>query len=298
MSGRAASARSAALVGTCVLALAGPAAAPAPHAAQRASGAAVVVAHRGASGYAPENTLEAVDRAHALGAQWVENDVQRTRDGQLVVLHDTELKRTTDVEQVFPDRAPWRVGDFTAAEIARLDAGGWKGPAHRGARIPTLERYLERIEDNHQSLLMEIKSPELYPGIEGDILKELGRRGWLDRDHLAHRLVIQSFSAHSVQTVHRLRPDVKTGFLGKPPVAALPRYAAFADQINPDHATLTPQYVKAVHALRGAHGRPLETYVWTVDDAATARLVTGWGVDGVISNYPDVVGAAIGGPAD
>ncbi len=99
--------------------------------AQRAN--PVVVAHRGASGYAPENTLAAVDAADALGIDWVENDVHRSRDGVLVVLHDTDLKRTTDVEEVFPDRAPWAVKDFTAAELAKLDAGSWfEGAVHRG----------------------------------------------------------------------------------------------------------------------------------------------------------------------
>lgn len=118
----------------------------------------VVVAHRGASGHAPENTLAAVDAAEALGVDWVENDVQRTRDGVLVVLHDTDLKRTTDVEQVFPDRAPWAVKDFTAAELAKLDAGSWFGAQFAGTRVPTLTQFLHRLERNRQKLLLEIKT--------------------------------------------------------------------------------------------------------------------------------------------
>ncbi len=283
-----AAATTAALVGTCALLLPAqttPAAAPAP---------TVVVAHRGASGRAPENTLQAVDQAHDLGISWVENDVQRTKDGALVVIHDTDLKRTTDAEDVFPDRAPWHVGDFTAAELARLDAGSWKDPRFKGTRIPTLTQYLRRVQKNGQNLLMEIKEPELYPGIEHDVLKVLGHENWLDRGHVKHRLVIQSFSADSVRTVHALRPDIKTGYLGTPPVADLARYAAFTDQINPDYTTLSADYVKAVHALHGAHGARLESYTWTVNDAATVRRVAGYGVDGIISNYPDTVEAALG----
>jgi glycerophosphoryl diester phosphodiesterase len=83
------------------------------------------VAHRGASAYAPENTLAAVDKADALGIEWVENDVQRTKDGELVIMHDTTLDRTTNVEKVFPRRSPWKVSDFTAAEIRKLDAVSW-----------------------------------------------------------------------------------------------------------------------------------------------------------------------------
>lgn len=100
--------------------------------------APVVFAHRGASAYAPENTLAAVDAADDLGIDWVENDVQRTRDGVLVVMHDTNLKRTTDVEELFPERAPWAVKDFTAAEIARLDAGSW---FERSSQEPAFRRW-------------------------------------------------------------------------------------------------------------------------------------------------------------
>lgn len=251
--------------------------------------APVVVAHRGASGYAPENTLAAVDAADALGIAWVENDVHRTRDGELVVLHDTDLKRTTDVEQVFPDRAPWAVKDFTAAEVAKLDAGSWFGPRFTGARVPTLTQFLHRMERNRQKLLLEIKSPATYPGIERDIIRVLGRSGWLDRSHVRSRLVIQSFGADSVKKVHSLRPDITTGFLGTPAVADLPAYAAFTDQINPSYATIGADYVAAVQRLKGPHGKRLRVNTWTVNKAADAVKARGYGVDGIITNFPDVV---------
>ncbi|MDN3269424.1 glycerophosphodiester phosphodiesterase family protein [Streptomyces sp. MA15] len=299
MHARAVAASTTALAGVVVLLLPlSPArAAESARAAEGAGGAAaapVIVAHRGASGYAPENTLAAVDKAAALGTEWVENDVQRTKDGELVVLHDDSLERTTDVEEVFPDRAPWKVKNFTAAEIARLDAGSWFGPEYAGARVPTLEEFVHRVDRHRQKLLLEIKNPQLYPGIERDILKVLADEGWLDRRHVRQRLIVQSFSADSVRTVHELAPAVKTGFLGTPPVADLPAYAAFTDQINPSHGSLTADYVSAVHALKGAHGKRLEAFTWTVNDAAAARRVAGFGVDGIITNNPDVVRDAVG----
>nr|WSW69860.1 glycerophosphodiester phosphodiesterase family protein [Streptomyces sp. NBC_00995] len=254
----------------------------------------LVIAHRGASAYAPENTLAAVDKADVLGFDWVENDVQLTRDGVLVVIHDTSLKRTTDAEEVFPGRAPWAVKDFTAAEIARLDAGSWFGPLYAGARVPTLRQYLHRVGRNDQSLLLEIKSPETYPGIEQATLRVLRQEGWLDRRHVRSRLVIQSFGAASVRKVHEQRPDVVTGFLGTPAVADLPSYAEFTDQINPAHTSVSGEYVAAVHALKGPHDKRLRVSVWTVDDAAQARRVAGYGVDGIITNAPDVVREATG----
>ncbi|MEV7086461.1 glycerophosphodiester phosphodiesterase family protein [Streptomyces sp. NPDC093085] len=257
-------------------------------------GGPLVIAHRGASAYAPENTLPAVDAAGALGIGWVENDVQRTKDGRLVVIHDDNLRRTTDVAEVFPDRAPWKVADFTAAEIARLDAGSWFGAKWAGTRVPTLEQYLRTVDANRQKLLLEIKSPELYPGIEKDILRVLRQERWLDPAHVRNRLVIQSFSAESVRAVHRQRPDITTGFLGTPPVAELPSYAAFTDQINPSYTTLSTEYVAAVHRLKGAHGKPLTVSTWTVNSAADAARVRDMGVDGIITNYPDVVRDTVG----
>ncbi|MET9760340.1 glycerophosphodiester phosphodiesterase family protein [Streptomyces sp. NPDC006372] len=266
-----------------------------PAAAADARTAPLVIAHRGGSAYAPENTLAAVDKAAELGIGWVENDVQRTSDGELVVVHDDNLRRTTDAEEVFPGRAPWKVKDFTAAEIARLDAGSWFSPAYAGARVPTLKQFVHRVERHHQKLLLEIKNPELYQGIEQQTLKVLSNEGWLDRSHLADRLIVQSFSAGSVRAVHELKPGVKTGLLGTPPVRDLPDYADFADQINPSYSTLSTAYVSSVQAFDGPHGSPMEVFAWTVDDAATARRVARYGVDGIITNRPDVVREAVGG---
>lgn len=230
-----------------------------------------------------------------MGFDWVENDVQRTKDGELVVVHDDTLARTTDVEQVFPDRKPWRVKDFTAAEIARLDAGSWFGQEFTGARVPTLRQYMNRVQRNQQRLLLEIKKPELYPGIERQTLDVLGETGWLEENHVARRLVVQSFSAASVRTVHELRPDLFTAFLGTPPLADLPRYAEFTDRINPWYTTINSDWVAAVHKLPGAHGKALEVDTWIVDDAATALKVQDMGVDGIITDKPDVVREAVGG---
>lgn len=254
----------------------------------------IVYAHRGASAYAPENTLEAIDLAMSMGFDWVENDVQRTKDGELVVIHDDTLARTTDVEQVFPDRKPWRVKDFMTEEIRRLDAGSWFGPQFAGARVPTLREYMDRVQRNQQRLLLEIKKPELYPGIEEQTLRVLDEAGWLDENHVRRRLVVQSFSAESVRIVHELRPDLLTAFLGTPPLAELPRYAQFTDRINPWYTTIDGEWVNAVHGLLGAHGKAMEVDTWIVDDAETARKVQDMGVDGIITNKPDVVRDAVG----
>ncbi|GAA2227103.1 MULTISPECIES: glycerophosphodiester phosphodiesterase [Streptomyces] len=290
MHARAVAASTTALLGTAALLF------PlSPARAAEGGASPLVIAHRGASAYAPENTLAAVDRAAELGIRWVENDVQRTRDGKLVVIHDDSLRRTTNAEEVFPGRAPWKVKDFTAAEIARLDAGSWFGRAYAGARVPTLDQFVHRLDRHRQKLLLEIKNPKLYPGIERQTLKVLNDEGWLDRPHRAGRLIVQSFSAASVRTVHRLKPGVKTALLGTPPMSDLVHYARFADQINPSHSSLSPAYVSSVQSFDGPHGKPMKVFAWTVNDARTARRVAGYGVDGIITNRPDLVRKAVGG---
>ncbi|MCM2578689.1 glycerophosphodiester phosphodiesterase [Streptomyces meridianus] len=286
---RTVAATSGTLLGFCALVL--------PIATAEASAARqpTTVAHRGASAYTPENTLAAVDEAHKRGITWVENDVQRTKDGRLVVMHDTTLNRTTDAEQVYPGRSPWKISDFTLAQIQRLDAGSWFAPEYRGQRVPTLKQYLAAVDRNKQNLMLEIKAPELYPGIEKEILAELRKEGWLSAGHLARRLIVQSFSTSSVKAVHRQAPGLKTAFLGMPKTGDLPDYAKFTDQINPSHKSVTADYLAAVHRLKGAHDRKLELFTWTVNDGPTAVRLAKLGVDGIITNTPDVVRDAVAG---
>lgn len=282
------------LMGMTALALSTAPAHAAPQREHRGH-APVIVGHRGASGYAPESTLAAVDKAHKLGVKWVESDVQRTKDGQLVMMHDTSLERTTNAEKVYPDRAPWSVSDFTAKEISKLDAGSWFSEDYKGEKVPTLDQFLRRVSKNHQHMLLELKSPELYPGLALQTLQHLDHDGWLDRKHLSSQLIVQSFNADAVRDVHRLHPGVKTGFLGNPPKSDLAAYGRFTDQINPTYAKASKDYVKAVHSVKGPHDKPMQVFTWTVNDSSAVRKVDGVGVDGIISNYPDMVRKATHG---
>ncbi|MFF7728035.1 glycerophosphodiester phosphodiesterase [Streptomyces sp. NPDC008001] len=294
------SAVTSALLGLSVLLLAVPQARAAAPAARTASQVRtpLVIGHRGAPRRAPENTLASVDEAAGLGITWVENDVQRTKDGALIVMHDTTLERTTDAGRRYPGRAPWRIADFTLAEIRKLDAGSWYDRRFAGERVPTLRSYLQRVDRNRQKLLLEVKAPELYPGIERQLAGELQRAGWLDARHVRNALVVQSFSAPSLKAFHRVRPEVKTGFLGAPKASELRSYAAFADQINPPHRGVTAAWVRSVHAVRGPHGRRLEVSAWTVDNGDRAVELARMGVDGIISNAPQEIEEALENATD
>jgi glycerophosphoryl diester phosphodiesterase len=248
------------------------------------------VAHRGASHYAPENTMAAVKEAAERNATLFEIDVQLSKDKQLVLMHDTNLARTTDAEQVFPDRAPWNVGDFTLAELRKLDAGSWFDAKFKGERIPTLGQTLREMKPAGLGLLLEVKSPELYPGIGGRLAAELLRHpSWSDKDPRGRRLIIQSFDWDFIRAFKPLMPWLPHGLLGTPPTEQLPELAEFADQINPSHGTIDADYVAQVHKAG------METFAWTINDEAGMRRAIDLKVDGIITNRPDVLHGVLGG---
>ncbi len=173
-----------------------------------------LIAHRGASGYAPEHTLEAYRLAIEQGAHYVEQDLQITKEGVLVCLHDLSLERTTNVQEIFPDRyrdieigvvteRSWIAADFTVEEIKQLDAGSWFDEKFAGAQIPTWQEAIQEIRGK-AGLFPEIKIPDLYRihgfDMEQAVVDELKRNG-LDAPGAdsSTPVVIQSFSAESLR---------------------------------------------------------------------------------------------------
>lgn len=254
---------------------------PRPYPAAEAPSGTPVIAHRGASAYTPENTMTAFARAGELDADVVETDVQRSKDGVLILMHDTTLERTTDVERRFPGRAPWRVRDFTYAEIEKLDAGSWRGERFEGERVPTLKRLLDRLTGSGMGLRLEVKSPELYPGIGKDVRDVFKAHPyWLDR--VPDRFVVQSFDEDFVRDFERLMPAVTKGVLGTPDLGELASIARYADEVNPKHTSVDGAYVDRVHSLG------MDCLLWTVDEKEDIARALDLGTDGLISNRPDL----------
>lgn len=271
-----------------------------------------LIAHRGASAYAPENTVPAFRLAAEQHATFVEFDLRLTKDRQLVCLHDESLERTTDVEEVFPDRfrsvtgsagqatRRWLLADFTLAELRTLDAGSWFAPSFRGTRIPTFSETIDALR-GRSGLFIEIKSPEKYEGIEGMILAELKAKG-LDQPGADPRtpVLLQSFTASSLQIIATLGTKLPVHFLvGAKDAPAwltpegLQRVKAFASGLSPEKSI-----VKG-HADRMARARQLGLLVTPYTFRSSA--VTGFPdvraemayyldtlrVDGVITDNPD-----------
>jgi glycerophosphoryl diester phosphodiesterase len=242
------------------------------------------VAHRGASAKCPENTLFAIRLAIALGVDRIEVDVQRCKDGALVLMHDTTLVRTTNARSVFPSRGPWSVADFTHEELSSLDAGAWKSREFAGEQIPTLDDAIGVIRPSDTGLLLELKAPELYPGIAGDVVTTMrGNPGYVESAVAGKRLVVQSFNFAVMKDHKTQAPEIPVGLLGAPVRPHLPVLATWADQVNPGHLSVDRAYVEDVHRLG------MECHVWTVDWSPAMRRAIRLGVDGVITNRPEVL---------
>ncbi|WP_195694613.1 glycerophosphodiester phosphodiesterase [Priestia megaterium] len=234
------------------------------------------VAHRGASAYTPENTIAAFDKAVEMKADYIEIDVQRSKDGKLVVIHDTTVDRTTD--------GSGKVGNLTFEELGNLDAGGWKGEQFAGAQIPTFDEILDRYHGKI-GILIELKAPELYPGIEENVAKKLKERN-LDKPQ-NEKIIVQSFNHNSMKKMNKLLPKVPIGVLTSSSAdtteQALQEFSTYADYFNPSYGIVTPDLVNQVHSLGMKIGS------WTVRSQEAANFLLDVGVDAIITDYPDYV---------
>lgn len=234
------------------------------------------VAHRGATAYAPENTIAGFDLAVDMKADYIEIDVQRSKDGELVLIHDTTVDRTTD--------GTGKVGDLTFEELRDLDAGSWKADQFAGEQIPTFEEILDRYHGK-VGILIELKAPELYPGMEEQVAEALKERN-LDKPQ-NEKIIIQSFNFESMKRMNALLPRVPIGVLtsnSKDTTAeALQEFSTYADWFNPSYGIVTEELVNQVHSLGMQIGS------WTVRSQEAADFLFEMGVDAIISDYPDYV---------
>jgi glycerophosphoryl diester phosphodiesterase len=234
------------------------------------------VAHRGATGYAPENTIAAFDKGVEMKADYIEIDVQRSKDGELVIIHDTTVDRTTN--------GTGYIKDLTFEQLRQLDAGSWKGEQFTGERIPAFDEILDRYHGK-TGILIELKAPELYPGIEEQVAEELTKRN-LDRPQ-NEKIIIQSFNFESMKKMNTLLPNVPIGVLTSSKAhatsEALKEFSAYADYFNPSYGIVTKELVGEVHAL----GMKISS--WTVRSQEAADFLIEMGVDAIITDYPDYV---------
>ena len=238
-------------------------------------GRPLVIAHRGASAAAPENTIAAFEQAITDGADGIELDVHLSRDDQLVVIHDASVERTTNGSGPVRDR--------TLRELKRLDAGGWRGRQFEGQRIQTLQEVLERFRGRTRFWIELKGGSDQYPGIEERVVSTIEIYDVLDR------ALVQSFDQKALEQIKSLNREVRVGVLTDrrpirriigslaPPYALCPSADAIADD--------------DLGAMRAAG---LDCYVWTVNEPAQMDRLIGYGVSGIITDRPELLRSRLG----
>jgi len=273
----------------------------------------ILIAHRGASGLAPEHTVAAYKLAMEHKADFVEPDLGVTKDNVLVCLHDDTLERTTNVAEVFPNRVSklemrqpgphWLALDFTVAEIKRLDAGKWFKPEYAGQRVPTFQEMIELVRSRPGTgIYPELKSPELYQSRNIDQVKlfvEQVKKNGLEKPESLKVMpvIIQSFDEQAIRRVSKELPTIPRVFLTSRDEdvteARLKELKTFATGIAPEKRLVAahPEMVKLAHDL----GLTVTCWTFRADEKTSfasvkdemSNFLYTLGIDALFTNNPD-----------
>jgi glycerophosphoryl diester phosphodiesterase len=231
----------------------------------------LVIAHRGASGHAPENTMASFRRALEMGAKAIELDVHQTLDHQLVVAHDDDLKRC--------GRDKRRLKSLHWEEAARIDVGSWFDKRFASERLPLLEDVYDLLPTSVE-LHLEIKhGSKVYPGIEERVVDLIHKRGALART------LVSSFDHEALYSVRSLDEGVRIGYL----LGLTTLKTAYAEMKDLAAESLNLSVRQALaRTIKTAHERGLKILVYTVNTPMDRDRMAGLGVDGIFSNYPEL----------
>lgn len=235
-----------------------------------------VWAHRGASAYAPENTLEAFRLAAEQGADGVELDVQLTRDGKLVVIHDETIERVSD--------GTGYVKDYTLKELKKFHFNKLH-PEYKDAKIPTLEEVYTLLKPEGLTINVELKTSVIrYEGIEElalDLAKAMG---------MEDRIVYSSFLHSSLVRIKKLNPAAKTGILYSDGWINVPKYA---QKIGADYLHPSMNHLKSEKLIKKCRDKNLGLHVWTVNEEGFMKYLIGHKIEAIITNVPDICRKAV-----
>jgi len=284
-----------------------------------------IIAHRGASYLAPEETRPAFLMARELGADYLEFDIQRTKDGVLIALHDDDLSRTTNVAEVFPGREKDTIETFTFAELQQLDAGSWfnrQNPdrargSFKGLGILRLEDLIEIAESgtNRPGIYIETKAALRFPGIERQLVEALAAHGWMSGggSRVPARLIFQSFEPDSLARLKELAPDIPRLLLIDEVMTSRAGWEGILKKATDVgagigtwgyHWAFGPHWslkdAPARHIMTwpwytgDAHRAGLFVHAWTIDDAWEMWMVRVGGADGIFTNRAELALATYG----
>ncbi|MCM3026168.1 glycerophosphodiester phosphodiesterase [Bacillus safensis] len=229
-----------------------------------------IIAHRGSSSAAPENTFAAFDLAVQQGADYIELDVQLTMDQHVAVIHDVTVDRTTNGSGL--------VKSYTLDQLKKLDAGSWFDSQYANERIPTLQEILERYSQR-VGILIEIKHPKQQIGVEKAVVDIINRFAY------SRHIMVQSFDANALQRVKAYAPSLRTAFIIKPSAFKLTKrklaeYSSFADCLNMKKTMINRWLIDRIHSFG------MDVFIWTVKDQKTADRMKTYPIDGVVTDHP------------
>lgn len=230
-------------------------------------------AHRGASGYYPENTMLSFQKAVEMNCTGIETDVQMTRDGAIVLIHDEKVRRTTD--------GTGYVKDYTCKELCRLNAGSWFDPRISNVHVPLAEELLEYAKQKNIVVDLELKTNRIdYPGIEEKIIELIHKTGM---EQLA---IVSAFNPKSLDLCKEIDPSIKTALLYKRRFfrPGKPAFSLKTDAIHPPF-----QVVRNKKFVDDLKNRGYMINTWTVDNIRQMRFLKSCEVDGIMTNFPDLL---------
>lgn len=226
----------------------------------------MVIGHRGASGYAPENTMTSFKMAKEMGADMIEYDVYMSADGVPVIMHDDKVDRTTD--------GTGSIEEMTLEQIKKLDAGSKTDKKYAGEKVPTLEEVVSWAAENKILMNIEIKGA----GCEEKIVELLKKYKMTDKT------IVSSFNHEFIKKIRKLEPKIEIAAL----IGDVENIDAIVKNCHPDD--LNPRFMKLTKGqVADAHAAGLRVNVYTVNDAVFMRQMIGFGVDGIFTNNPDVL---------
>ncbi|MFD1716935.1 glycerophosphodiester phosphodiesterase family protein [Georgenia deserti] len=249
-----------------------------------------IIGHRGSAGTAPENTVPSMRDARTAGADLFEIDLQMSSDGVPFLFHDTTAARTTNVADVFPERADDHITSFTWDELSQLDAGSFFGTPFHGTDIPHLDAAARQAR-GWTGVNVEIKEPSASPGVEQALADTIAENRDWQRLLAQDKLIVSSFDVESLETFHELAPEVPVlPIAGElPGDEVLAEWAEYSVGVVTNYRNLEPGDVSRVHDL----GLELGTY--TVNSPEAMQQLTDQGVDWIITDFPRVLSRMQGG---
>lgn len=265
------------------------------------------IAHRGASGHAPEHTFASYDLVKKMKADYLELDIQLTKDGQLIAMHDTAVDRTTN--------GTGEVRNKTLSEIKSLDAGSWFNEAYPekakqeyvGQKVPTLEEIFQKY-GRSMKYYIETKSPDVYPGMEEKLLGLLEKYNLVGQNMSSSRVMIQSFSQESLKKIHSMNqniplvqllwyyPNDKNEIIEESKITSAPEHVTnkefqeikkYAVGIGPNLRNDNGELIINEPYMKMARENGLLIHPYTINEKEDMRLLIGWGATGMFTNYPD-----------